>query len=327
MKGRRKLLIAIGAGTLAAPLAVFAQQKGKLRRIGFLVATTASGHARLVEAFRSGLRELGYVEGKNIAIEYRWAEEHYERLPRLAAELVRSGAEVIVTHGAPGTRAAKQATATIPIVMAIVGDPEATGIVASLARPGGNVTGSSFFTLETQAKRVEVLREAIPRIARIGVILNPENPTTRLILESMELTARSLKVVLTPLEMQGPDDFSRVFSDISKWKIDAAVRLDDAILVANGRRLAEMAAQHKLPLIASTDSAEDGALMGYGVNRAELYRRAALLVDKILKGAKPGDLPIERATKFELVVNMRTAKALGLTIPQSVLVRADRVIE
>jgi putative ABC transport system substrate-binding protein len=324
---RRKLLIALGACALAAPLASLAQQAAKVPRIGFLGSTSASGYATQIEALRAGLRDLGYVEGKNILIEWRFAEGNYERLPGLAAELVQLRVDVIVTHATPGTHAAKQATTTIPIVMAAVGDPVASGLVASLARPGGNMTGSAFFNLELGAKRLELLKEAVPRTKRVAVLLNLDNPVSGLIIDVMEPTAKSLKVELQQFKVRGPNEFESAFTAMAKRRVDAVVINEEPMLIANAKGIADLAAKQRLPSIGFKEIAEAGGLMAYGVNIPEMWRRAATYIDKILKGAKPGELPIEQATRFELVINLKTAKALGITIPQSILVRADKVIE
>jgi len=328
MTTRRELLIALGAGALAAPLTSFAQQKGKVWRIGFLGAATASGLADRVEALRAGLRDLGYVEGKNIVIEYRWAEEKYERLPELAAELVRLKVEVIVTGGSPGILAAKSATTTIPIVMASSGDVITLGLVASLARPGGNVTGMTGFGPEATAKRLELLRDAFPRTRQVAVLLNPDNPVgIGPTIRAMEATAKSLKLELHQFGVRGPGEFGSAFAAMAKRRVDAVVITDDGVLTANFGAIAKLAAKMRLPSIGLPEFAEAGGLMAYGANRRELFRRAAYFVDRILKGAKPADLPVEQATRFETVVNLKTAKALGITIPQSFLLRTDRVIE
>jgi putative ABC transport system substrate-binding protein len=327
MNNRRKLLVALGAGALAAPLTSFAQQKGKVWRIGFLGAASASGLAGRVEALRAGLRDLGYVEGKSIVIEFRWAEGKYERLPELAAELVRLKVDVIVTHGVP-TRAAKAATTTIPIVMATSADPVELGFVASLARPGGNVTGMSGLSPETAAKRLELLKDAFPRTRHVAVLLNPDSPgNIRLVLPAMEATAKSLKLELQQFPVRGPSEFDSAFAAMAKRRVDAVVTTDDAMLLANIEAIANLAAKMRLPSVGFIEFAEAGGLMAYGANRRELFRRAAYFVDRILKGAKPADLPVEQATRFETVLNQKTAKALGLQFPQAVLARADRVIE
>ena len=281
----------------------------------------------MVEALRAGLRDLGYVEGKNIVIEYRWVEGKYERLPDLAAELVRLKVDIIVAQATQGTLAAKRATTTIPIVTPLSGDPVATGLVASLARPGGNVTGSTFFQPELAAKRLELLRDALPRTRRVAVLLNPDQSSHPLIFQAMELTAKSLKLELHQFGVRGPDEFESAFAAMAKRRVDAVAIIEDPSTIANAKAVADLAARKRLPSIGHVELAEAGGLMAYGVNIPEMWRRAAVFVDKILKGAKPADLPIERATKFELIVNMKTAKALGIKIPQSILVRADKVIE
>ena len=324
---RRKLLIALGAGALGAPFASFAQQQVKVRRIGFLGAISASGYASQVEGFRSGLRDFGYVEGKNLVVEYRWAEGQYERLPELVAELIRSKVEVIVTHGTPGTRAAKQATTTIPIVMATVADPVATGIVVSFARPGGNITGSTFSSPELNAKRLDLLKEVMPQITQAAIILNPNNPLIATHIKETGIVAKALKVGLQRFEVRGPDEFEATISSMAKARINAVVVSEDPVLIANVARIAVLATKQRLATAGNREFAEAGGLIGYGVNFPAIFRRAAYFVDKILKGARPGDLPIEQATRFELIVNQKTARALGIKIPQSILVRADRVIE
>jgi putative tryptophan/tyrosine transport system substrate-binding protein len=326
---RRDFLIVTGygLGLLAVPPPSSAQPTGRIRRIGFLGTGTAVGMDGWIEAFRGGLRELGYVEGRNLSIEYRWADGQYERAPELATELARLKVEVLVTHGTPGTLAAKAATTTIPIVMATVGDAVLVGLVASLARPGGNVTGTAFFNPELAAKRLELLRETLPRLSKAAALLNPDNPGNATLLQAMEVTAKSLKLELQLIEVRGPAEFEKAFKTMADKHVGAVAILEDGMINANLPAIAALAAGARLPSIGMPELAQAGGLMAYGVNFPEMYRRAAVFVDKILKGAKPGDLPIERATKFETVLNKKAAKALGITFPRSVLVRADRVIE
>ena len=326
---RRKLVVALGASTLAAPFASFAQQHpAKIPRIGFLGPSSAVGIATRLEAFRVGLRDFGYAEGKTIFIDYRWAEGNYGRLPGLAAELVGLNVDVIVTHATNGFRAAKQATTTIPIVMAATGDAVGSGLVANLARPGGNMTGSTFFSPEISTKRMELIKEAVPRITRVAYLLNLDNPVnTGPILRAMEIAASALKIELQQYGVRDAGDFSSAFAAMAKKTIDAVVTSEDALIVAHIMRIVELAAKQRILSIGGIDSAEFGGLIGYGANRPESFRRAAYFVDRILKGAKPADLPIEQPSQFEMVINMKTAKALGVKIPQSILVRATRVIE
>ena len=267
------------------------------------------------------------MEGKNIAIEFRWAEGKNERLNGLADELVRLKVDVIVTHGTPGTLAAKQATTTIPIVMANSGDPVATGLVTSLARPGGNVTGSSQLSPEINLKRLALLMEAVPRARRVAVLINRGNPATVSDLKELEHAAKSLKLELQQFDVRGPDAFDAAFSEMTNHRIDAVVLNDDAMLNAHMQGTADAAARARIPSAGNAAFAAAGGLIGYGIDGLENWRRTAKFVDRILKGAKPGDLPIERATKFDLVINMKIAKTLGITLPQSILVRADKVIE
>ena len=328
MNNRRKLIVALGAGALAAPLGSLAQQKGKVWRIGFLGAATASGSARRVEALRAGLRDLGYVEGKNIVIDFRWAEGNYERLPQLAAELVRLKVDVLVTAGTPSILAAKSATTTIPIVMASGGDPVATGLVTSLARPGGNVTGMAGFSPELMVKRLELLKDVFPRARQVAVLFNPDNPShIKISLPVMDAAAKSLKLELHQFGARGPSEFESAFAAMAKRRVDAVVTSQDSMLTDNAGAIANLAAKMRLPSVGFPEFAEAGGLMAYGVNRVEFFRRAAYFVDRILKGARPGDLPVEQATRFETVLNLKSAKALGLQFPQAVLARADRVIE
>jgi putative ABC transport system substrate-binding protein len=323
----RRAFITLLGGVAAWPLAARAQQAGKTARIGFLGAASASGYARQVEGFRSGLRDLGYIEGTNIIIAYRWAEGNYARLPELAAELIRSKVDVILTHGTPGALAAKQATATVPIVMAIVGDPVGSGIVGSLARHGGNITGSSFFGPELGAKRIELLKEMLPPITRIGVLINPDNPYFRLELPALEATAQSLGFAVSQFPVRSPKEFESAFEKMQQEGVKAVAVQDEGMLTANVTAIAALATRRNLLSIGNNDLAQAGGLIGYGVNFFEIFRRAAAFVDKILKGTKPTDIPIEQATRFHFVLNLKTARALGLDVPTSMLLRADEVIE
>ncbi|PYN73167.1 MAG: hypothetical protein DMD96_33095 [Candidatus Rokuibacteriota bacterium] len=302
-------------------------QSGKVYRIGLLGAHSHSVHAKGVEALRAGLGDLGYVESKNIVIESRWAEGKYDRLPDLVAELVALKVDVIVTTGGtPPALAAKQATTTIPIVTTGVGDAVGTGIVASLARPGGNITGLTDSVPELAAKRLELLKLAAPRAGRVAVLVNPVN-RTQTGLGLLESTARSLKLELQRVEIRRPDELERAFSNMGQSRVDAVLVSQDALFNANVRLIADLAAKKRLPSSGTKDFAEAGGVIGYGWDVSDNNRRAALFVVKILRGTKPADLPVEQPTKFELVINLKTAKALGLTIPQTLLLRADQVIQ
>ncbi len=315
------------AGLLAPP-SVEAQRPAGAARIGWLSTGSPASHSNLLAAFREGLQQLGYLEGQNVAIEYRWAEGRLGRLPELAAELVRLKVDVIVAAGTPGVLAAKQATPTIPIVMAVGGDPIGSGAVASLARPGGNVTGLSNLAEDLIGKLLELLKGAVPRASRVAVLLNPANPVHATFWRETETAARVLGVRLLRLEAREPNEFDGVFAAMIRDRAGAAVVLPDPMFLTERRRLADLAAKSRLPAIYGfREHAEAGGLMSYGVNLRESYRRAATYVDKILKGAKPADLPVEQPTRFELVINMKTAKALGLTFPPSIMVRADQVIQ
>jgi len=328
---RRTFIGGVAFGVLARPLAVRAQQTGKIYRIGFLGIANASSWASYIVALRQGLLELGYEEGKNLVIEYRWAEGNFDRLPKLAAELVSLKVDLIVTHGAPGCRAAKQATTTIPIVMAAVGDPVRSGLVASLARPGGNLTGNSILEFDLALKRLELVKEAVPNASRVGLL---EVPGTQ-VGAAAEAGARDVADAAASLGMRvhrygirEPSDLAGALAAMQKERTDALIVRLDALLVAHYGEIARLAVQHRLPTLGGAKLFVDaGGLFAYGVNVDETYRRAAVYVDKILRGAKPADLPIEQPTKYVLVVNLKTAKALGLTIPQSLLLRADEVIQ
>ena len=298
-------------------------------RIGFLGVSTPAAWATRVDAFRTGLRDLGYVEGKNIVIEFRFAEGRYDRLSELAAELVRLKVDVIVTHSVPGALAAKHATATspIPVVMTNVADAVGAGIVPDLARHGSNITGDTFFVPELAAKRLELLKEATPRLRRVAVLVNPDNAATERAVQAMEIAAKNLNVTLLRVNVRSPADLDGAFAAIAKENVDALAAVEDIVLIQNHERIAEWAIKQRLPSISFIEYAEKGGLFGYGANYLALYRRAAFFVDRILKGAKPTQLPIERPAKFEFLINMKTAKALDLAIPVATGLRADRKIE
>jgi putative ABC transport system substrate-binding protein len=326
---RRQFLIVLGTGALAAPVACFAQQqRSKVARIGLLEAASASSYANWRGAFIAGLRELGYVEGKNIIIEYRWAEGEYERLPGLATELVQMKVDVIVAASGPAIRAAQQATTTIPIVMVRTSDPVGTGFVASLARPGRNITGLSNLNVDVMNKHLELLRAAVPRLSRVTVLVNPGSPNHFNYVKRIQATDKTNRVKISTAQAGTENQVEAAFGAMTRERAGALIVLPDSFFLAQARRIAELAAQYRLPTMFWTrDPVESGGLMSYGQNIAEQFYRAATYVDKILKGAKPGDLPVEQPTKFELVINLKTAKSIGLTIPQELLIRADKVIE
>ena len=305
-----------------------AQQPTKIPRIGVLSAVSLSAMVARVEAFRQGLRDLGYVEGKNIVIEWRSAEGKSERAPALAAELVRLKVDVIVTGGRLTTRAAKEATNTIPIVMAQDSDPVANGFVASLARPGGNITGLATLAPEISGKQLELLKEIVPKLSRVAVLGTSTQPGNAQVLKEIELAAGALKVQLQYLDILATKDIETAFRAASKKRADAVLVLASAVFNSQRKQIAELAVKSRLPAIyGDREDVEAGGLMSYGVNTADLFRRAATFVDKILKGAKPADLPIEQPIKFELIINLKAAKQIGLTIPPNVLARADKVIK
>jgi len=327
---RLALSIALLLGGLFSPVAAEAQQAAKVARIGYLAGSLAGApHAR--EAFRQGLRDLGYVEGGNVVIEYRSAEGKPERLPALAAELVALKVDVIVVSGTPQALAARQATRTLPIVFAAVADPVGGGLVTSLARPGGNVTGLPLLAPELVGKCLELLKQAVPGVTRVAVLWQPGGSgerTEKDMLKGAEAAGRALGVRLQFVEARGPADFDRAFSDMTRARADALTVLPSNMFFFERRRLGALAAKNRLSAVYPLREFVDvGGLMSYGAEVADNFRRAAGYVDKILKGAKPGDLPVEQPTKFELAINLQTAKALGLTIQQSVLARADHVIE
>ena len=304
-----------------------AQQATKIPRIGFLGATSPSIESIRIEGFRQGMRELGYVEGKTVVIEWRWAEGKFDRLPDLAAELVRLDVDVIVTGGSTSSGAAKQVTTTIPIVMAQVNDPVGSGFVVSLARPGGNMTGLSTLVPELSGKRLELLKEVVSKLSRVAVFGDSTTPGNAQSLKETELAAKSFKVALQYLDILGAKDIESAFREASKGRADAVLVLGAPVLISQRKQIADLAAKSRLPAIfPSPEYIEAGGLMSYGVSVVDLYRRAATYVDKILKGAKPADLPVEQPTKFEFIINLKAAKQIGLTIPPNVLARADKVI-
>ncbi len=322
---RAALAAALALGLLAAPLAAPAQQPpGKTARIGLLGDVPSF----LDEAFRQGLRELGYVQGQNITIEYRSADWKYERLPGLAAELVRLKVDVIVAASPPATEAAKQATSTIPIVFTVSGDPVAEGFVASLARPGGNLTGLATISPELVGKQLEMLKEVAPKVSRVAVLQNPNQQGHLRAVRQAEDAARALGVQLQVLKARTPSEIEAAFAAMSSQRAGGVLVLRDAVFRAHRAQIVALAAKSRLPAVYGLrEEAEAGGLMAYGASVPQMFRRAATYVDKILKGAKPADLPVEQPTKFELVINLKTAKALGLTIPPSLLGQADQVIQ
>ena len=327
MGTRLSLLLAVSV--LGAALAADAQPTGRVHRVGFLSAGQAGINPYLYEAFRQGLRERGWLEAQNIVIQYRFAEGRYDRLPDLAADLVRLKVDIIVAAGTAATTAAKNATRAIPIVMIGVGDPVGLELIASLARPGANVTGLTFSVgMETAGKGLELLKEVLPKVRRMAVLTNPANPGQPLALKHLKAAARSLGMQLQLLEVRGPDEFDGAFAAMAKERAGALLVVSEGMFNLHRVRLTDLAARHKLPSMHGfREDAEAGGLMSYGADLADLFRRSATHVDQILSGARPGDLPVEQPSKFELVINLKTAKALGLTMPASVLSRADKIIE
>jgi len=323
----RRAFIAGTLAVVATPLAAQAQQAGKVYRIGCLMSPSSSSERARDEAFRQGLRDLGYAEGRNIVIEYRYADGQAERLPALAAELVRLKVDLILTAGDFGIRAAKGATTTIPIVVALAGDLVGPGYVASLARPGGNITGLTTGPSLSQ-KRLELLKTAFPKVARVALFWNPGNAVNVTVLKETEAAAQVLGVRVLALEVRRAEDWEGAFQGALRDRADAVLGIGDTVLLFHRTRIVGFAAKNRLPAMYSLKEYMDaGGLMMYGPNVADMYRRSATFVDKILKGAKPADLPIEQPTKFDFIINLKTAKALGLTIPPLVLGRADQVIE
>jgi putative ABC transport system substrate-binding protein len=324
---RRAFVTGLGA-VLAAPLGAEAQPAGKVSRIGVLAHSSATLYRGYVDALREGLRELGWIEGQNLVIEYRFSDGHRDRLASLAAELVSLKVDVIVATPTPPAVVAKSATATIPIVMVNAGDPVGVGLVASLARPGGNVTGLSFSVGVDYGKVLELLLEAVPKARRVAILTNPANPVQPLLVRDLKTAGQSLGIPLLFLEAGGADDIERAFVTVAKERVGALLVVGDSVLGLHRTKIATLAAKNRVPAAyGARENVDAGGLMSYGPNVLANFKRAAVFVDKILKGANPADLPVEQPTKFELVVNLKTAKALGLTIPPSLLLRADQVIE
>jgi putative ABC transport system substrate-binding protein len=324
----RRAFIAGAIAFSAAPLAGEAQTPAKIPRIGLLSPFAPSDTAVWHQALRQGLRDLGWVEGKSISIEYRYAEGKRDRLPVLAAELVRLKVDIVFVDTTSAALAAQNATRTVPIVLAVGSDTVATGLVTSLARPGGNITGLDQIAPELGGKRLELLKEIVPMLSRVAVLWNPQNPSSTLNWKELQLPARQLGVQLHSLEVRSPTELDKAFEAATRAGAGALAIMPDPVFVTNLKRIANLAAKRRLPSIFHLREFVDaGGLVAYGPDRSDLFRRAATYVDKILKGAKPADLPVEQPTKFELVINLKTAKALGLTIPRSLLSRADQVIE
>jgi putative ABC transport system substrate-binding protein len=319
-------IIVLALVLFAAPGAVEAQ--GRTVTIGYLGNSSPSLESNAVEAFREGLRQHGYVEGQNLIIKYQWAEGQQERSAALAAALVRLKPDVIFASGTPGTLAAKQATQSIPIVTAVVGDPVASGLVSSLAKPGGNVTGLATLNEELEGKRLEIFKQVVPNLSRLAVLRNPANPFTTIAWKGTQSAAEALGIKLQPIEVRGPNDLDGALATIKAARPQGLILIPDRFLVTYRASIVQFTTKNRLPsMFPFREFAQDGGLMTYGQDTADMYRRAATYVAKILGGAKPADLPMEQPTKFELVINMKTAKALGLTIPPSVLARADEVIQ
>ena len=328
---RRTLLRAMLAGIALAPLASLAQQQDKVRRIGFLALRSRSTPANPdvnYDAFVQGMRELGYVEGKNLIIEWRFADGKYERLPDLAAELMRMKVEVIVTPGTPATQAAQRATSTIPNVFPVVDDPVGSGFAASLARPGSNITGLSVFIVDVSPKYLELLRIMIPTLSRVAILVNPGNTSHPPLLKSVQATAQQMGIKILPVDARTPEEIERAFAIMTRERAEAVIVPGDGFFTGQMRQFGALTVKNRMPSIFPyRGHVAAGGLMSYGQNLVDFYRRAATYVDKILKGAKPGELPIEQPTRIHFAINRKTADALGLTIPNEILLRADEVIE
>jgi putative ABC transport system substrate-binding protein len=327
-KARTTILFLCVAIAMVLPAAIAEAQQPKVARIGFLGNSTPELEANLIEPFREGLRELGYVEGKNLAIEWRWAEGKYERFPALIAELIASKVDLIVTAGTPASLAVKKATTTIPLVMIAVGDPVGSGLIASLAHPGGNITGLTSISPELDGKRLELLREVVPNISHVAVMWNPTSPLQVVAEKATRAAAQPMGIKILSLGVKADEQFDHAFATLRKEKPGALLVLADRLFLHNRARIMEFAIQNRLPGVhAYVELVEAGGLMSYGPSYSGMHKRAAYYVDKILKGTHPADLPVEAPAKFELVVNLKAAKQIGVSIPPSVLYRADRVIK
>jgi putative ABC transport system substrate-binding protein len=326
---RRKLLLGVAAGLLSLTRAAHAQATRKLPQIGYVGNSTAALEASLVDGFRQGLRERGYREGDNVIVHYRWADGKISELPPLIAQLLALKVDVLITAGTPAAVAAKKATTTVPIVMAAVGDAVASGLVQSLSHPGGNVTGLSTLYTQLEGKRIQILREFVPKMKRIALLTNPANPFTSIMLKSAQEASAAQNLSSQVYEVSTVADFDSVFAAIAKAKPDAmAVLADRPFLVSNRQRIVQFAGKQRLPaMYPFSEFMQDGGLVFYGPNFPDMFRRSATYVDKIIKGAKPADLPLEQPTRFEFIINAKAARALRLTIPQSLLISADKVIE
>jgi len=325
---RRDFTVFFVVGTTMWPLQIHAQQSRKIPRIGVILPGAPASFSLRTKAFLDGLRELGYVEGRTIEIEWKWGDDQLDILSGLAVDLVRSNVDVIVTGGTSAAKALEAATRTIPIVMAIVADPVAAGLVDSLARPGANATGFSIVAPELGTKRLQLLNEIAPNLSSIAVLSNSKNPQSKIEMKEMRTAAQAMGLQLHPAEISSEDDLENAFLVMNKVGAQALIVLTDPILFSQRKRIIDLASKYKLPAVYSFQGfVEEGGLLSYGPSDVDLFRRAAGYVDRILKGAKPGELPVEQPTKFDLYVNLRTAKTLGLTIPESFLSRADKVIE
>jgi len=325
---RRAFVSAVGVSLVAVPLRLAAQQPQRVPHVGYLFSFTPPEGRHLWEACRQVLRELGYVEGQNIVLEPRWADGRHERLPGLAADLVRLKVDVIVSAATPASRAAKAAARSIPIVIVGVGDPVKMGLIATLARPGGNVTGLSLLTTELSGKRLELLGQIVRSMHRVAILMNPDNPVHAVFLEETRAGAQKLGVQIQALEARNPGDLERVFDAAAAERAAGLIVFDDPVLWSHRKEIVALGAKRRLPaMYGYREFVDDGGMMSYGPDRVDQYRRTAIYVDKILKGAKPADLPVEQPTKFDLVINTKTAKALGLTIPPSLLLQADQLVE
>ena len=323
---RRKIIAALLALAAASPGSpTFAQRK--VWRIGFLGVGSASAYAYRIDALKVGLRDHGYTEGQNVVMEYRWANGNTNLLLALAHELLQARIDVLVTHGIAGASAARQATSSMPIVVTDIADIVASGLVTNLARPGGNITGSTFQAGQLNGKRLELLKGALPGVVSVGFLLNPGSPTTGAVFRETELAAKAMNVELQRVEARQPADFEPAFAAMAKARVGAVLVQDNPLFTPNRKVIADLAAGHRLPAAGYTEFAEAGGMIGYGLNFIELYQRAADFVDRIFKGAKPAELPMEQPTKFELVLNLKTAKQLGIVIPQWVYARADKVLQ